>query len=72
MFDTVKETAESNTKKILEFRSEVCELRLGNSQRNHRDIDNVKALSGSSANLQNSITDLKSQPDGSQLGIQWY
>lgn len=72
VFDTVKETAESNKRKFLNSWSEVCEFRLGNSQRDHRDIENVNALSGSSANLQNSITGLKAQSNESQLGIKWY
>lgn len=73
VFDTVKETADGiKQKKVPEFQSEVCEFRLGNSQRDHRDIENVNALSGSSANLQNSITGLKAQSNESQLGIKWY
>lgn len=60
MFNTVKETAESNTKKIAEVRNEVCELRQGNSQRDKQVIEEVKAMSSTTANL-NSITDLKAR-----------
>lgn len=61
VFDSVKKSADSNTKKIAEFRSEVCELGQGNSQRDHQVIDYVKTLSATTANLKNSITDLKAR-----------
>lgn len=44
VFDLVKESVDSNTKKIAEFRSEMCELRQGNSQRDHQVNINLESL----------------------------
>lgn len=61
VFDSVKKSADSNTKKFAKFRREVCELGQGNSQRDHQVIEDVKTLSATTASLQNSMTDLKTQ-----------